>query len=309
MVPHPSSLERKSPSPSHFDVCVIGHVTKDIISVGQTTTATTPGGTAYYTSVGLTKVGLRVAVVTKVAKEDEDLLLGNLKGEKIALFCKESRRSSVFENAYSTDNLDTRLQRIRSIGTPFSPEDVEAIPAKAFHVGPLTSQDISIDLLKKLAKRPGIVSLDAQGMLRSPHVGEVREEDWLDKEAGLAYVDILKTDEKEALILSGQKVSNKAAAVLASLGPKEVIVTMGSRGSLIYAEKTLHSVPCFFPKKVGYPTGCGDTYMAGYLYQKLKGVPPDLAGRFAAAMATLKMEGPGPFRGTEADVRALLSNI
>ncbi len=309
MVPHPSSSERTSPSPFHFDVCVIGHVTKDIISVGQTTTATTPGGTAYYTSVGLTKLGLRVAVVTKLAKEDEDLLLGNLKGEKIALFCKESKRSSVFENAYSTENLDTRLQRIRSIGTPFSPEDVEAIAAKAFHVGPLTSQDISIDLLEKLAKRPGIVSLDAQGMLRSAHVGDVREEDWLDKEAGLAYVDILKTDEKEALILSGQKVSNKAAAVLASLGPKEVIVTMGSRGSLIYAEKTLHRVPCFFPKKAGYPTGCGDTYMAGYLYQKLNGVPPDLAGRFAAAMATLKMEGPGPFRGTEADVRALLSSI
>jgi sugar/nucleoside kinase (ribokinase family) len=308
-VNHPFSAEKRSLSPSHFDVCVIGHVTKDIISVGQTTTATTPGGTAYYTSVGLTKFGLRVAVVTKVAKEDEDLLLGNLKGEKIALFCQESERSSVFENAYSAENLDTRLQRIRSIGTPFSPEDVEAIAATAFHVGPLTSQDISIDLLKQLAKRPGIVSLDGQGMLRSAHVGEVREEDWLDKEAGLAYVDILKTDEKEALILSGQKVLDRAAAALASLGPKEVIVTMGSRGSLIYAQQTLHSVPYFVPRKTGYPTGCGDTYMAGYIYQRLKGVPPEMAGRFAAATATLKMEGPGPFRGSEADVRALLSSI
>jgi sugar/nucleoside kinase (ribokinase family) len=257
--------------------------------------------------MGLRRFGLRVAVLTKVAKEDEDLLLRNLRGEKIAVFSKKSTNSSAFENAYSGENLDTRLQRIRSIGTPFSPEDIGAIGATSFHIGPLTSQDISIDFLKQLADGPSIVSLDVQGMLRPARVGEVREGDWPDKGKGLAYVDILKADEKEALVLSGEKVSDRAAAALASLGPKEVIVTMGSRGSLIYAEQTLHSVPRFVPRKTGYPTGCGDTYMAGYLYQRLKGVAPELAGRFAAATSTLKMEGPGPFSGSEADVDLLLS--
>jgi len=55
------------------------------------------------------------------------------------------------------------------------------------------------------------------------------------------------------------------------------------------------------------PTGCGDTYMAGYLYQRLKGTDPERAGRFAAAMAALKLEGAGPFSGSEAEVHALLS--
>jgi sugar/nucleoside kinase (ribokinase family) len=305
-VDHPFSAERRSLSPSNFDVCVIGHVTKDFIRTGRTIKAT-PGGTAYYTSMGLKRFGLRVAVVTRVAEDDEDFLLHDLRGEKIAVFCEKSNSSSAFENTYRGQNLDTRFQQISSIGTPFSPEDVEAISATLFHVGPLTIRDISIDFLKQLASRPSIVSLDVQGMLRPARVGEVREEDWPDKEEGLAYVDILKADEKEALILSGQKASDRAAAALASLGPQEVIVTMGSRGSLIYAEHTLHSVPCFIPKKTGYPTGCGDTYMAGYLYQRLKGSAPDLAGRFAAATATLKMEGPGPFRGSEAGVNALLS--
>jgi sugar/nucleoside kinase (ribokinase family) len=285
------SAEARSIPPSNFDVCVIGHVTKDIIRVARTTTAT-PGGTAYYTSMGLRRFGLRVAVVTRVTEEDEDLLLGNLRGEKIAVFSKKSTNSSAFENAYSGENLDTRLQRIRSIGEPFSTEDIGTIKAASFHVGPLTNQDISIDFLKQLADRPG---------------GEVREEDWHDKEEGLAYVNIIKADEREALILSGQKVSDRAAEALASLGPKEVIITMGSRGSLIYAGQTLHRVPCFVPRQAGYPTGCGDTYMAGYLSQRLKGVAPELAGRFAAATATLKMEGPGPFSRSEEDVNALLS--
>ena len=292
--------------PSNFDVCVIGHVTKDIINVGKTK-KTSPGGTAYYTSIGLKKFRLRVGVVTRVAKADEDFLLRLLKDENIAVISQPSETSSAFENAYRTDHLDKRLQRIQSIGTPFSPEDLGTISAGVYHVGPLTSRDISVDFLKQLAKKPGMVSLDVQGMLRPARMGKVSEEDWPQKEEGLSYVDILKADEKEALILSGQTVADRAAAAIASLGPTEIIITMGSRGSLIYAEQTMHSVPGFVPRKREDPTGCGDTYMAGYLYQRLKGVAPDQAGRFAAATATLKLEGPGPFLGSEADVNALLS--
>ena len=291
---------------SVFDICVIGHITRDIIRMGRTTKAT-PGGTAYYTSIALRRLGLKVAVVTKVAQLDRAALLRDLKGERVEVFCKESKSSSIFENEYGEEDLDTRLQRIRSIGNPFSRKDVEKIMATLFHVGPLTSRDIPVDLLGQLAIRKKIVSLDVQGMLRPARVGAVSEEDWPEKRKGLACVDILKADEKEALVLSEEKVVERAAAALASLGPKEVIVTMGSHGSLVYAEEALHRIPCYCPKKTKDPTGCGDTYIAGYLYQRLKGTAPEMAGRFAAAMATLKLEHSGPFMGSEADVYALLS--
>ena len=291
---------------SVFDICVIGHITRDIIRVGRTTKAT-PGGTAYYTSIALRRLGLKVAVVTKVARLDRAALLRGLKGDRVEVFCKESKSSSFFENEYGGKNLDTRLQRIISIGNPFSRKDVEKITATLFHVGPLTNRDIPVDLLGQLASRKKIVSLDVQGMLRPARVGAVSEEDWPEKQKGLACVDILKADEKEALVLSEEKVVEKAAAALASLGPKEVIVTMGSHGSLVYAEEALHRIPYYSPRKAKDPTGCGDTYIAGYLYQRLKGAAPEMAGRFAAAMATLKLEDSGPFSGSEADVYALLS--
>jgi sugar/nucleoside kinase (ribokinase family) len=47
--------------------------------------------------------------------------------------------------------------------------------------------------------------------------------------------------------------------------------------------------------------------MAGYLYQRVKGVDIQQSGQFAAAMASLKMESPGPFTGTENDVFEFLS--
>jgi sugar/nucleoside kinase (ribokinase family) len=300
--------ETRYGTPSGFDICVVGHITRDIIRIGRTRRAT-PGGTGYYTSIALSRLGLKVAVVTKVAESDKAGFLREVSMNDITIFSKESKTTSAFENAYSGRDPDTRVQRIRSVGTPFSPEDVEGVAASSFHVGPLTNRDIPVQLLKKLAARARIVSLDVQGMLRPARVGRVSEEDWPEKQEGLAFVNIVKANEKEALVLSGQKTVDRAASALASLGPKEVIITMGSRGSLIYAEQGLHRIPCCSPRKIEDPTGCGDTYVAGYLYQRLKGTTPKSAGRFAAAMATLKLEGRGPFSGSEADVNAQLSCI
>ncbi len=52
------------------------------------------------------------------------------------------------------------------------------------------------------------------------------------------------------------------------------------------------------PPPVIDATGCGDTYMAGFLYQRIKGASLQEAGEFAAAMATLKIQSSGPFTGT-----------
>jgi sugar/nucleoside kinase (ribokinase family) len=304
-VNHPFSSERTSLSPSVFDICVIGHITKDIIRVGGTTRPTL-GGTAYYTAVALRRLGLKAAVVTKVAKTYRARLLRDPTLKEMAIFWKDSKTTSVFENTYGTDKLDTRFQEIKTIAFPFLPEDVKGFTATSFHVGPLTNQDVPVQLLKLLSARARIVSLDVQGMVRPARLGPVSEEDWPEKQEGLACVDILKANEKEALVLSGQNTVDRAASALASLGPKEVIITMGSQGSLIYAEQVLHRIPCYSPRKTEDPTGCGDTYVAGYLYQRLKGTAPERAGRFAAAMATLKLESFGPFSGSEADVHAVL---
>ena len=42
--------------------------------------------------------------------------------------------------------------------------------------------------------------------------------------------------------------------------------------------------------------------MTGYLYKRAKGAGIEEAGRFAAAMSTLKIEGLGPFKGNKEDV-------
>ena len=52
-----------------FDVCVIGHVTRDVITIKGKTKKVAPGGTAYYTGIACRSLGLRTSVVTKVATD------------------------------------------------------------------------------------------------------------------------------------------------------------------------------------------------------------------------------------------------
>jgi len=289
-----------------FDVCVVGHITKDIVKVGQTMRIA-PGGAAYYTALALKRLGLTVAVVTKGAKRDKHYLLRELTREKVSVFWKDGQMTSGFENIYSGPGLDTRTQVLKGAGTPFSAEDVTRLSAWAFHFGPLVKKDIPLQVLKQAAAKAQIVSLDVQGMVRPARLGMITQEDWGDKKKWLECVHILKADETEAFILSGQRDMDRAAAVLASFGPTEVVITLGSRGSLVYAEQRLHRIPSWTPRKLVDPTGCGDTYMAGYLYERLRGTTPEMAARFAAAMAALKLESLGPFMGGKADVDTILS--
>ena len=123
----------------------------------------------------------------------------------------------------------------------------------------------------------------------------------LDQEA-LKYIDILKVNEHEMEVLTGQTDIKQAALQLAEWGVKEVLITLGSLGSIIYAEGTFHKIPAYPPKDIVDATGCGDTYATGYLYMRNKVASYEEAGCFAAAMSTLKLEASGPFSKTEEDV-------
>ena len=210
-----------------------------------------------------------------------------------------------FENIYSR-NLDYRTQRVLQTAEAFSFEQVKHIEASIFHLGPLLADDIPLELIKALSKK-GKVSLDVQGYLRKVQNHDVYAIDWKDKKEGLVYVDILKANEAEMEMLVGFKDIRKGAKVLSDWGVKEVVITLGSKGSLIYADSVFYDIPAYVPAIETDTTGCGDTYMAGYLYQRIRNASIQEAGEFGAAMASLKIESPGPFTGTEADVLRLLA--
>jgi len=103
-------------------------------------------------------------------------------------------------------------------------------------------------------------------------------------------------------VLTGYSDIQKAARLLHEWGVAEILITLGSLGSVIFDGQNFHKIPAYKPAEVVDATGCGDTYNIGYLYQRAKGKSIQEAGEFAAAMATIKIGKSGPFEGTAADV-------
>ena len=166
-----------------------------------------------------------------------------------------SRKSVFFENKYG-ENLNDRTQRVLAKADPFTVENLKDADADIFHLGTLLADDFSLDAIKLLASK-GIVSVDAQGYLREVRGEQVYAIDWTDKEEALKYIDILKANEKEMETLTGTTDPYEAARILAGWGCKEVLLTLGDHGSLIYAGGNFYDIPAFPTPRVVDATGCG----------------------------------------------------
>ncbi|MCH4155323.1 MAG: PfkB family carbohydrate kinase [Muribaculaceae bacterium] len=285
------------------DICCIGHLTVDnIITPGHV--ATLNGGTAFYFTRGISRLkGISYKLITSVA-DDQKEAIDDMRDDDIDIKVIPSEKTVVFENIYG-ENMDNRQQRVLAEGEPFTVEKLQDVEARFIHLGSLLSKDFSLDVIKYLSTR-GTLSVDAQGFLRKVEGKEVEPCDWKEKRKALPYIDILKVNEHEIDSLTGFKDARQAAVQLAIWGVKEVLITLGSYGSMIYAGGNFYEIPAYEPDELVDATGCGDTYAAGYLYMRSRGADYEECGRFAAAMATLKLENSGPFNGDEDDIRKIM---
>lgn len=287
------------------DICCIGHITLDKI-VTPRLTVHMPGGTSFYFAHGISCLDEHNFMLVTSLAESELKAVDDIRAKGVDVKVIPSRKSVYFENCYGEDQ-NNRTQRVLAKAEPFTVDNLKDVDAKIFHLGTLLADDFSVDVIKYLSRK-GIVSVDAQGYLREVRGENVFAVDWPEKEEALKYIHIIKANEKEMEVLTGCADPYEAARILAGWGCKEVLLTLGDKGSLIYAGGEFYSIPAFPTPDVVDATGCGDTYMTGYLYMRNKGASYIDAGKFAAAMCTLKLGSSGPFSGTVEDVRRVMES-
>ena len=206
---------------------------------------------------------------------------------------------------------------------PFALEDIPDVSAHIIAIVPIIAGEVDLPLLKLLTARaktfevsgqpkvgatskvygqPG-VALDVQGFVRVRVGDQLLFRPWAEMAEGLAHVTYLKVDRAEAEALTGETDLAVAAAKLAAYGPREIVLTQSS-GVMVYADGQTHFAP-FTPRSLAGRTGRGDTCFATYLTKRLTSSPEE-ACRWAGAVTTLKQEQPGPWRGSPAEVEALL---
>jgi sugar/nucleoside kinase (ribokinase family) len=275
------------------DICCVGHITSDKV-VTSKSVLHMAGGTAFYFSFAVCNLDVNYLLVTALADADMKYV-DALRQKGIDVSVQPSEHTVYFENIYG-ENQDERTQNVLEQADAFTMDQLLAVDAKIFHLGPLLAGDISTGLIKDLAAK-GKVSLDVQGYLRKVENKKVFAVDWPEKREALNYVSIVKADVAEMYALTGHSDVSTGAKLLAEWGVEEVVITNGSKGSTVYSDGVFYTIPAWPPNVIIDATGCGDTYMAGYLYKRIKGAGLQESGEFGAAIASLKMESPGPFTG------------
>lgn len=285
-----------------FDIAFLGHYTKDTIVLPHETKAVR-GGAFYYGAHVVVKMGLKAAVITRLAEEDFEVV-DDLTRMGVEVFATPTPQSTNLRLVYPTQDLDHRtVYNVGSAG-PFTPAEVAPVQARTFHIGASVRGEVPLDVIEALAQKEARISLDVQGFIRVNRGGELVHEDWPEAVQILELVDVLKADGVEAEVLTGRNDLREAARALAEFGPGEVVLTHG-KGVLVYAYGRFYAAP-FRTREMKGRTGRGDTCIAAYLAKRLTASPAE-ATVWAAALTSLKMETEGPFSREIMEVEKLIS--
>jgi sugar/nucleoside kinase (ribokinase family) len=286
-----------------FDACVIGHVVRDLNVIAGVERPPAPGGAAYYSSMVYRSLGLRTLIVTKVALEDEALLLGDLRAGGAEVINLGTPQSTLFRNIDAPEG-GGRVQKVDAVADPIGADEMPPLDARVWQLGPLTSGDLGSGVIERCARTGGLVGMDVQGLTRAVQDGVVRAEGPARLPDELALIDILKADEAEILTFTGEADVETAIARVRDAGVTEVLITKARRGSIVYGPEGPIEIAPVVPRREIDPTGCGDTYLAAYLAGRLESRDLRRCGLLASTAAALKIESFGALRTKRAEILA-----
>jgi sugar/nucleoside kinase (ribokinase family) len=284
-----------------YDVVYIGNYTKDTI-ISPSGTMYVDGGAVNYAAHAAARLGLQVAVVTRLAREDIRVVARfNLDG--IDCFPTYTPSSTLMRLEYPTKNPDIRTLTVAGTAGKISPSQLDGLEMKAAVIGTSLRGEVGLDVVRELKKKQILLALDVQGFVRVLRGLDLKYEPWAEMKETLSCVDILKSDAVEAESLTGKKDVMEAARVFASMGPREIVLTHKD-GVLVYTENESHDIG-FFPENLSGRSGRGDTCLGTYAAMRLT-KPSYESGIWAAAVTSLKMEKLGVFDRPVSDVEQFI---
>jgi sugar/nucleoside kinase (ribokinase family) len=260
-------------------LAVVGNLSLDRVDGG------TPraGGAPFWGARALRLLGARALLAVKCADDDRALLARSLVAFGVPVLWLGGTSTAAFSMRYTGDR---REMTVDSIGDTWVPEDVHGLrDVRWLHVGALAQSDFPPETLAELA-RGRRISFDGQGLVRPARTGPLELEREYDPEV-LRHVTVLKLAEEEVRSLVGEPDE----AALRAFGVPEVVVTLGSRGSLVLTNGRLEQVATRPVEGKVDPTGAGDAFAVVYLAARAGGHAPAASARRAGALVSGLLAG------------------
>ena len=284
-----------------YDVACIGNYTKDTI-ITPSGTRYIDGGGMNYAAHAARRLGLKIAVVTRLAKEDQRVVD---KFQQAGIDCYPTYTSKSTEMCleYPTLDPDIRNLSVNGVAGAILVKDVEGLEMRAAVIVSSLRGEVGLDVIKRLKEKKVFTAADMQGFVRVLRGKNLVYEPWPEMKTTLPYLDVLKSDAVEAEFLTGETDIYKAAETYAGMGAKEIVLTHKD-GLLVRAGGKNYEMG-FYPSGLDGRSGRGDTCVGSYVAMRLS-MDPQQAGIWAAAVTSLKMEKLGPFDRPISDVEALI---
>lgn len=289
---------------SQYDSLILGQISLDI-NVDHTGRAVREiGGAVVASGFAASALGHKTCVAPKANLGEVDLAALFSRAVNVDVIPLPSPRSTSIENVYHTPDKERRTCRAISRIEPYRLDEMPGVDAAIIHIAGLMRGDFGGEIIAWAAGRARC-AVDVQCMLRRAEgpEGIMAFDDWPEKRTYLPMIHFLKTDAAEAEILTGLSDRREAAKVLHGWGAKEVMITHNTE-AIVYDGERFYAEP-LVPRNLSGRTGRGDTCFSAYITERLtRPIGPALLT--AAALVSLKMETPGPFTGTRADVEAYI---
>lgn len=281
-----------------YDVLVIGPVSLDENIDYQGNVRREVGGAVVASGFAAARSGARTAVFTKLDPKDADVEQ-RFSGSGADVYWKPSQKTCSIRNQYFTADKEKRACTSMGVCDPFHFEELPEVHPAIYHFAGLVYGDFDGELFAEAAEH-GKVAVDVQCLLRHVEADQTMTfHDWEKKKKYLPLIDYLKTDAAEAEILTGLTDRAEAAKLLHSWGAKEVLITHNTE-VLAYDGRKIYTCP-IKARNLSGRTGRGDTTFAGYITER-QHADIEQALLYCTALVSLKMETPGPFKGTRQDV-------
>ncbi len=282
-------------------VAILGPVCKDYIKIDDKTKLQI-GGIPYYTAHVFNKLNAEAVLFLTYAVKDDSWIRDNFKNISIVHIPVENTLE--FSRTYFSKNPDV----CTSIKIKYSPniinpdkKIIEQLQDFDYIIfAPLFHDNIPKNFFNVL-KDKNLV-LGNFGMFTYAENNKFVQKNPENLIKVLSYLDYLFLDENEAKFVSKKDNIQKSACYLQKKGVENVIITNGSKGSYLFIGDKEYKIPAYLPKKIGDPTGAGDTYMAAFIRSLELFDNPEKQGKFAAMAATLSIEQRGAFNKSLEDI-------
>jgi sugar/nucleoside kinase (ribokinase family) len=281
----------------------------DIVFIGQLGTGTIipfegspfieQASPVLFAAIAASCLGKKTAAVTRVP-EGEEYLLGPLKTAGVDLFVERGEIVQ-YRVVFKTADIDQRQPFLIKGAKQFVIDDIPPFEPCLMHLCCVGAPQSQLELMRGLRARGFRLSVDMQGFVLQPdsETGALHPKDVHEKKEILSIADFVKVDALEAKVLTGADALQEQANILEGWGSAETIIT-SSQGALV--QRTGKAT---FAKFTNASTrgrmGRGDTLIGSYLQHRLDHSVEDSV-QFAAALTSIKIESPGPFRGSLDDV-------